>query len=104
MSYNQNMEKKTEEKQYTEEEIKNMSYWQLWGLRRKTGLWYFVPLLGVYSFLIYSFFKILYILRFSDKLEFKVDLWAIPIFVLAGPVYYYFHELYYKYVYLKKQK
>lgn len=91
-----------ENKNYSEEEIKQMSYWQLWGIRRKPGLWYFMPLLAVYSFLIYAFFKVLYILAFGNELTFKVDLWAIPIFILAGPIYYYGHELYYKNVYLKK--
>ena len=92
-----------EEKQYTEEEIKSMSYWQLWGLRRKTGLWYYVPLMAVYTFLIYAFIKCLAILAFSDTLEFKVDLWIIPVCLLSGPLYYYIHELYYKYVYLKQK-
>ena len=85
-----------EEKKYTEEEIKQMDYWQLWGLRRKTGLWYFTPLLAVYTFLIYAFLKIIYIFLKADTLEFKVDLWIIPICLLAGPIYYYVHELIYK--------
>lgn len=103
MSYNQIMSNKQEEKEYTREEIKNMSYWQLWGLRRKTGLWYFLVLGGIYSFLIYAFFKALIILGSGDTLKFVVDLWAIPIFILAGPLYYLIHELYYKHVYLKKK-
>ena len=92
-----------EEKKYTEEEIKNMSYWQLWEVRRKTGLWYFVPLLAVYTFLIYAFIKCLVILATSDTLEFKVDLWIIPVCLLMGPLYYFVHEFYYKNVYLKKE-
>lgn len=97
------MSDKQETKQYTREEIKNMSYWQLWELRRKTGLWYFIILGAVYSFLIYAFIKILVILGKGDTLEFVIDLWAIPIFILIGPLYYYIHELYYKNVYSKKQ-
>lgn len=93
-----------EEKTYTEEEIKNMSYWQLWGLRRKPGLMYFVPLLAVYTFLIYCFLKVLYILRAGDSLQFNVDLWIIPVCLLAGPIYYYGHEFYYKNFYLKKNQ
>ena len=96
------MSNKNEEKQYSEEEIKNMSYWQLWSLRRKAGLWYYFPLLGVYSFLLYSFIKVLVILATSDKLVFNVDIWAIPIFLLVGPIYYFGHEWYYNNVYLKK--
>ena len=92
-----------EEKKYTEEEIKNMSYWQLWEVRRKTGLWYYVPLLAVYTFLIYAFIKCLVILATSDTLEFKVDLWIIPVCLLMGPLYYFVHEYYYKNVYLKKE-
>ena len=92
-----------EEKKYTEEEIKNMSYWQLWEVRRKTGLWYYVPLLAVYTFLIYAFIKCLVILATSDTLEFKVDLWIIPVCLLMGPLYYFGHEFYYKNIYLKKE-
>ena len=91
-----------EEKQYTKQEIKNMSYWELWGLRRKANLWYFMTLIGIYSFLIYAFIKCMYILLKGDSLTFNVDLWAIPLFVIAGPIYYYGHELYYKNVFLKK--
>lgn len=102
MSYNNDMSNK-QEKQYTEEEIKKMSYWQLWELRRKPGLLYFVPSLGVYAFLIYCFIKVLYILGTSDTLEFKVDLWIVPVVLMVGPIYYYFHEWYYKNIYLKKK-
>ena len=92
-----------ENKEYTREEISKMSYWQLWEIRRKTGLWYYTPLLAVYSFLIYAFFKIIYILLKSETLEFKVDLWIIPILLLVGPIYYFGHEFYYKNIYLKKK-
>ena len=98
------MENNDNQKQYSEEEIKSMSYWQLRELRRKTGLWYFTPLLAVYTFLIYAFIKVILILWKSDTLEFKVDLWIIPILLLIGPLYYYGHELYYKNVYLKKKQ
>ena len=98
------MSNNNEERQYTEEEIKNMDYWQLWQLRRKSGKWYFFTLMAVYSFLIYAFFKVLYILRNSNELVFKVDLWAIPLFLLAGPIYYYGHEWYYKNIYMKKKQ
>ena len=100
MSYNQGMD---ENKQYTEEEIKKMSYWQLWELRRKAGVWYFVPLLAGYVFMAYCFFKVLYLFMIRDVSVFKVDLWIIPIVILAGPAYFYFHEWYYKNVYLKKK-
>ena len=90
-------------KQYTQEEIKNMSYWQLWELRRQSGILYFIVTIGLYTFLIYCFFKIMFVLAKSSTLEFKVDWWAIILCLLAGPIYYYLHELYYKYFYLKKQ-
>ena len=92
------------EKQYTREELKQMSYWQLWGLRRKLGIWYYLPLIGVYTFLIYCFGKVIYILLNSDTLEFKVDLWIIPVCLLIGPIYYLIHEWYYRNIYLKKEK
>lgn len=91
-----------EKKQYTQEEIKNMSYWQLWEIRRQTGLWYYLPIMAVYTFLTYAFIKCLIILATSDTLEFKVDLWIIPVALLVGPLYYIGHELYYKNIYLKK--
>ena len=104
MSYNHSMENKEVEKQYTEEEIKNMSYWQLWELRRKAGLWYFMPLMAAYVFFIYCFVKVLLIFAYGDTLEFKIDLWIIPVLLLIGPIYYYFHEWYYKNVYLKNKE
>jgi len=104
MSYNQDMSNKIDEnKQYSKEEISKMSYWQLWQLRRKTGLWYFMPLLAVYTFLIYAFIKCLLILAKGETLEFKVDWWIIPILLVVGPLYYYGHEYYYKNIYLKKE-
>ena len=102
MSYNQVMSDK-QEKQYTDEEIKNMSYWQLWELRRKAGVWYFVPLLAVYAFMIYCFIKVMYLFIIRDLSKFTVDLWIIPIIALIGPIYFYGHEWYYKNVYLKKK-
>ena len=93
-----------ENKQYTQEEIRNMSYWQLWELRRKSGIFYFLFLLGVYSFLLYCFFKVLYILAYGKSLEFKVDLWILPICLSVGPLYYLFHEWYYRNVFLKKEE
>ena len=100
------MSDKKEEKTYTEEEIKNMSYWQLWELRRKTGVWYFLILLAIYTFMIYLFLKVIYM--FASKnfngMRFAVDWWIVPICLLTGPLYYYGHEWYYKNIYLKKQK
>ena len=103
MSYNYSMSNMNEEKKYTEEEIKSMSYWQLWELRRKPGILYFVPLMTVYVFLIYCFVKVLLILAKSDTLEFNVDWWIVPIALASGFVYYYFHEWYYKNIYMKKK-
>lgn len=98
------MSNKNNQKQYTREELQQMNYWQLWGLRRKSGLWYFLPLVGIYTFIVYCFFKVIYILAKSDTLEFKVDLWIIPVCLLAGLLYYYLHELYYKNFYLKNKE
>ena len=97
------MNKNSEEKVYTQEEIKNMSYWQLWQLRRKAGLWYFMPLLAVYTFLIYAFIKCIITIAIGSTLEFKVDPWIYPILLIVGPLYYYGHEYYYKNIYLKKK-
>lgn len=102
MLYNLVMENK---KQYTEEEIKNMSYWQLWSLRRNMSLWYYIIVGALYGFLTYAAIKIL-IIFYTKNFEngFKLDWWIIPILLLLGPVFYYGHELYYKNIYLKKKQ
>lgn len=95
----------SKKKQYTEEEIKNMSYWELWGLRREISLWYYIVLGFIYSFLIYAFIKVVIIFA-SKHFEngFNVDWWIIPILLLMGPLYYYGHEIYYKNYFLKQDK
>lgn len=93
-----------ETKQYSEEEIKEMSYWQTWELRRNSGLLYYIMTFALYTFMIYCFVKIMLILAKSDTLEFKVDLWIIPLCLITGPLYYYFHEWYFKNIYSKKDK
>ena len=102
MSYNQYMSEDKKKKQYSREEIKEMSYWQTWELRRESGLMYYTFMFALYTFMIYCFIKIILILKYADTLKFTVDLWMIPVFFLTGPAFYYFHEWYYKNIYLKK--
>ncbi|MBR2067516.1 MAG: hypothetical protein IJ875_04560 [Solobacterium sp.] len=83
-------------KTYTAEEIKKMSYWQLWGLRRQTGLFYFLVSVTFYSFLLYLFFKVIYMSALKQFGNFQLDWWAIPVCILIGLIYYYGHEAYYK--------
>ena len=98
------MNNNEDNKVYTEEEIKKMSYWELWGLRRRPGLWYFLILLGIYTFMAYLFIKVIWI--FASKnfngMRFTIDWWAIPLCLISGPLYFYGHEWYYKNHFLKK--
>ena len=84
------------EHQYTEEEIKQMSYWQLWGLRRKAGMLYYVLTTTVYAFLIYLFLKVCYIFYTKKFSGFSVDWWAVVICIAIGLIYWYAHELFYR--------
>lgn len=102
MSENNKTTKKPNE--YTEEEIKNMTYWELWGLRRTAGMSYYMMLLSIYSFLLYLFFKVVY--KFATKSfdNFSVDWWAILLCLGIALIYWFFHEWYYKNIFLKKKK
>lgn len=89
-------EAKESEHQYTEEEIKQMSYWQLWGLRRKAGMLYYVLTTTVYAFLVYLFLKVCYIFYTKKFSGFSVDWWAVLICIAIGLIYWYAHELLYR--------
>ena len=104
MFYNQLMNREKEEKTYTEEEIKKMSYWELWGLRRKPGVWYFLIQVGIYAFMAYLFCKVIWIFasKSFEGMRFIVDWWAIPLCLVTGPLYFYLHEWYYNNIFLKK--
>ena len=84
-------------KEYTKEEIQNMSYWELWGVRRTAGVKYYLLTFAIYTFLLYCFIKLIYIFA-SKHFEngFQVDPWIIPICLITGPLFYYLHEWYYK--------
>ncbi len=87
---------------YSDDDIKEMSYWQLWGLRRKAGMYYFLFLIFVYSFITYLFLKVIYIFASKNFTSFSVDWWAILICALISISYWLIHEKYYHLVYLKK--
>lgn len=89
--------------QYSEEEIKQMSYWQLWGLRRKAGITTFVMMISVYAFLLYIFFRVIQIFASKDFNggKFTINYWSIPICIIIGLLYWFIHEWYYKNVFLK---
>lgn len=91
-------------KTYTEDEIRQMSYWQLWGLRRKAGLMYYIILLSIYTFLTYAFCKVVYIFATKkfDNMSFNVDWWAVLLCLSVALIYWFFHELFYKNIFLKK--
>ena len=104
------MSNKTDDKKevnpnpYTQDDIRNMSYWELWGLRRKAGIFYFLILLSIYSFLAYLFLKVVYIFAtksFGD-MAFSVDWWAVLLCLAFALIYYFFHEWYYKNKFLKE--
>ncbi|MBQ1509087.1 MAG: hypothetical protein IIZ47_06650 [Erysipelotrichaceae bacterium] len=89
-------------KQYTPEEIKAMSYWQLWGLRREGGPVYHVMTVSFYAFMVYLLIKVYYLFASRDLegLKFSLDWWSIPLAVIAGLAYWYGHEAYYRHRYL----
>ena len=94
------------QKKYTPEEIKAMSYWQLWGLRRETGAFYHVATVSFYGFMVYLLIKVYWMFasRSLDGLKFSLDWWSIPLAVLIGLGYWYFHEFWYRNKYLKKEE
>lgn len=89
-------ENPADEPRLTREEIQNMSYWELWGVRRKAGPLYFVLTLGVYAFIAYLFLKVCYLFYIRDFSSFGIDWWAVLLCLAVGFVYWSVHELLYK--------
>lgn len=82
--------------QITEEDVKNMSYWELWGYRREGGMFYHVATSSFYTFLIYLFLRICYLFYIRDLSHFGINWWSIPLCIIVGLLYWFIHEAIYK--------
>lgn len=87
---------------YTQEDIRKMSYWQLWGLRRKAGKFYFIFLTSIYFFMTYLFGRVIYMFAKKSFDKFTINWWSIPLCLAVGIAYWFIHEWYYNNIYIKK--
>lgn len=80
----------------TREEIQAMSYWELWGVRRKAGPWFYTLTNGLYAFIAYLFLKVCYLFYLRDFSAFRIDWWSVPLCAAIGLVYWFAHEFLYR--------
>ena len=87
----------------SEDEIKKLSYWELWGLRRNLGAFYYIFYVSLFALIVYLFIKICYLLHIRN-FKFSFDWYSIPLALVVGVLYWVLHEKIYKDKYLDKHK
>ena len=79
---------------------KDLSYMEIWGLKRKAGKVYNILRVFIYLIILYLLVKVFYQIYERDFDSFKFDWWAPVISFLFSYLYWKIHE----YLYLKTQK
>lgn len=93
--------KEKEQRQLTEEDIKKMSYWEVWGESRKAGLIANAAPIALYTFMVELFIRIIVLLK-EGTLQFSLHWYHYVIPFVVALLYYYIHELIYKMKFKKK--